>query len=330
MSNYYNKLAVPDYKQAKDWLQSTPPPPILGPDSYPKLRGATTFVDLFSGIGGFHIAFKNLGCKCVLACEIDPHARESYLANFGAENPDFYKNAFPNDVTKLNAKDIPDFDVLCAGFPCQPFSQAGFKRGFKDTERGNLFFEIARIIDEKRPKALFLENVRHLVRHDDGRTFKIIQKTLADLEYYVTYKVVRASDHGLPQHRARVFIIGFDIKQMKTTPPFQFPSPEPLRQTMSDIFEGKCSRKIGYTLRVGGRGSPLNDRRNWDRYLVGGIEKQLGPKEGLKMMGFPNTHKLSLSTTQAMKQLGNAVAVNAVQATAKNMLAYLLTNGEEK
>ncbi len=141
-----------------------------------------TFIDLFAGIGGFHLAMHRLGGECVFASEIDKEARKTYEYNYKSISPALFANGlFNDDIRQVTPHDIPDFDVLCAGFPCQPFSQAGYKRGFNDnhhSERGNLFFNIVDIIEAKQPKAFFLENVRGLVNHDSGRTFKIIREIL--------------------------------------------------------------------------------------------------------------------------------------------------------
>jgi DNA (cytosine-5)-methyltransferase 1 len=285
------------------------------------------FIDLFAGIGGFHLAFSNEGAECVFVSEWDESARKTYQTNFAPSEPQLFENGnFAGDITKINEKEIPDFDILTAGFPCQPFSQAGFKKGFKDT-RGTLFHDIVRIIKEKQPKAIFLENVRNLLVHDNGKTFATIKSIIEnDLGYSFHYKIVRASDFGLPQHRPRLFMVGFRDKNT----PFQFPEPTKLRRTMSDIFGGDCPKKIGYTLRVGGRGSGIKDRRNWDSYIVDGEVKRLTPKEGKKMMGFPASYKFPVSEVQAMKQLGNAVAVTAIQATAKQIIDALNNYDQRK
>lgn len=285
-----------------------------------------TFIDLFAGIGGFHIAMHNLGGECLFASEMDAEARKTYEHNFKKISPDLFKNnMFNADIRNIMPDEIPDFDVLCAGFPCQPFSQAGHKRGFEDShssERGNLFFNIAEIIQEKRPRAFFLENVRGLVNHDNGKTFKIIKDILEqELGYSIYYKIVKATDYGLPQHRPRIFIIGFrDESFMKG---FSFPSPTPLKFTMSDVWGAHCDRKVGFTLRIGGRGSNINDRRNWDSYLVNNEVKRISYIEARKMQGFPDDFEFPVSDTQAIKQLGNSVAVDAVQAVAENILNYM-------
>lgn len=280
------------------------------------------FIDLFAGIGGFHMAFHNVGAECVFVSEWDEAARKTYKANFEKVSPDIFideGNLFVGDITKINAHDIPDFDILTGGFPCQPFSQAGLKKGFNEA-RGTLFFDVARILKAKQPSAFFLENVRGLLSHNGGKTFDTIRRILTDdLGYSFYYEIVRASDFGVPQHRPRLYMVGFKDKSID----FHFPEPTGLKMTMSDVFEGNAERRIGYTLRVGGRGSDINDRRNWDAYIVDGEVKRLTPKEGLRMQGFPDDFIFPVSNAQAMKQLGNSVAVPAVQAVAQEIIKEL-------
>lgn len=281
-----------------------------------------TFIDLFAGIGGFHMAFHNLGAECVFVSEWDDAARQTYKANYEKISPNIFKDEehlFVGDITKIDAKSIPDFDILTGGFPCQPFSQAGLKKGFHEA-RGTLFFDVARIMKEKQPKAFFLENVRGLLTHNNGKTFETIKRILTeDLGYSLFYKVVKASDFGVPQHRPRLYMVGFKDKTIK----YEFPEPIPLKMTMSDVWEGQVDKKVGFTLRVGGRHSGVNDRRNWDCYIVDGEERCMTPKEGRRMQGFPDDFVFPVSERQAMKQLGNSVAVPAIQATAKNIIEAL-------
>jgi DNA (cytosine-5)-methyltransferase 1 len=285
-----------------------------------------TFIDLFAGIGGFHLAMHKLGGECVFASEIDDFARLTYETNFKNISPKLFENnLFNKDIRTITPKNLPDFDILCAGFPCQPFSQAGHKRGFEDnhnSERGNLFFNIAEILEAKKPKAFFLENVRGLVTHDNGNTFKVIRNIIEEeLGYSFYFKVVHASDYGLPQLRPRAFMIGFrDEGFMKS---FTFPPSIPLKFNMSDVWGGKCTREIGFTIRVGGRGSDITDRRNWDNYSVDGNLKRLSYVEGKKMQGFPDDFVFPVSPTQAIKQLGNSVAVDAIEVVAKSVLEHL-------
>lgn len=285
-----------------------------------------TFIDLFAGIGGFHIALHHLGGQCVFASEMDIAARKTYKHNFEKIAPElFQKGLFNDDIRTISPQDIPDFDILCAGFPCQPFSQAGYKRGFADnhkSERGNLFFNIVDILEVKKPAAFFLENVQGIINHDEGKTFKVIQNFLEkELGYSFYYKVVKASDYGLPQLRPRVFMIGFRDESFVKS--FVFPPKIPLKFNMSAVWGGECSREIGFTLRVGGRGSKIDDRRNWDAYLVDGEVRQLGVKEGKIMQGFPLDYDFPVSKTQAIKQLGNSVAIDAVQIVAAELIKYL-------
>lgn len=275
------------------------------------------FIDLFAGIGGFHKAFSEAGYTCVFASEKDKYAQKTYLANFNKENI-FNNHNFTGDITSVDEKKIPEFDVLCAGFPCQPFSQAGKKLGFSDT-RGTLFFDIERILKEKKPQAFLLENVRNLIKHDNGNTFKIIEQTLKDLGYSFYYKVIKATDFNCPQHRPRVYIVGFKDLSIN----FEFPKPIPLTITMSDIFNASCDRDVGLTLRVGGRGSPIDDRRNWDGYIVDGKEVRLTPDIAKLMQGYPKDFIFPVSNQQAMKQIGNSVAIPVIKAIAIEMKKYL-------
>jgi DNA (cytosine-5)-methyltransferase 1 len=190
-----------------------------------------------------------------------------------------------------------------------------------------LFFEITRILADKRPKAFFLENVRHILNHDNGNTFATIRSMIGELWYSFTWKVVKASDFWLPQFRPRIYFVGFDKNLLvENAPDFEFPKPIPLKMNMSDIFGEPCSREIGFTLRVGGKWSKIEDRRNWDSYLVNGKARRINSREGRKMMGFPDDFMFPVTESQAMKQLWNSVAVPAIYATAEAMLKYMSKN----
>ena len=200
------------------------------------------FIDLFAGIGGFRLALQNLGGKCVFTSEWNDGAKTTYKANFG-EVPF-------GDITKEYTKNyIPnDFDVLCAGFPCQAFSIAGYRKGFHDT-RGTLFFDLEKIIETKRPKVVFLENVKNLVSHDKGNTFKIILEILEQKLGYKAYtKVLNSATHAnVPQNRERIFIVAFDESQVENHSDFKFPEPIPLTKTIHDILEkGKQADNLYY------------------------------------------------------------------------------------
>lgn len=179
-----------------------------------------TFVDLFAGIGGFHIALHSIGGECVFASELDKFARQTYEANFKSISPELFKlGNFNEDINNAKPEDIPNFDILCAGFPCQPFSMAGLRKGFEDT-RGTLFFSIANIVNIKKnianhpPKVLLLENVKGLKNHDKGRTFSTILASLDELGYKYEYQILNAKNFGVPQNRERLFIIAWDKKQI--------------------------------------------------------------------------------------------------------------------
>lgn len=195
-----------------------------GGDGMKKERKKLKFIDLFAGIGGFRIAFEQNGCECVFSSEIDQYCKVVYEHNFGEEPS--------GDITQINAKDIPDFDILAAGFPCQPFSYAGRQEGFEDKTRGTLFFDIVRILAEKKPKMFILENVKGLKSHDKGRTLKVIESELKRLGYYIHQKIINSHDFGVPQKRERWYCVGFleDV-------PFEFPSPTNSTTTLRDIVD---------------------------------------------------------------------------------------------
>jgi len=216
--NYVSEPLFPEYLKLEF---DVPFPPVKNPKF--------TFIDLFAGIGGFRIAMQNLGGKCVFSSEIDKYAKKTYDANFG-EVPF-------GDITKIDENEVPEHDILCAGFPCQAFSIAGKRKGFKDETRGTLFFDIARIIEAKRPKAFFLENVKGLTNHDKGRTLKTILKVLRDdLNYYVPEpKIINAKDFGVPQNRERIFIVGF--RKDLGINEFEYPKPLKKKVKFADVKE---------------------------------------------------------------------------------------------
>ena len=304
------------------------------------------FIDLFAGIGGFRLAFEKFGGRCVFSSEWDKFAQESYRANFG-ERPQ-------GDIAAIEARDIPDFDVLCAGFPCQPFSLAGVskknslgrKHGFLDESQGTLFFEIARILKEKRPRAFLLENVKHLKNHDQGRTFAVIERTLAELGYSFRSEIINASDY-LPQNRARIFIVGF--RDPEALERFSFPRPPAKKISLRDILEKKIDPRyrlsdklwqylqdyrkkhekaghgFGYGLAdLDGTTRTLSARyyKDGSEILIpvrGGNPRRLTPRECARLMGYPGDFKIVVSDTQAYRQFGNSVAVPVVTALAGAM-----------
>lgn len=199
------------------------------------------FIDLFCGLGGFRVALESWGCQCVFSSDIDKYARETYKENFG-EYP-------TGDITVIDEKDIPDHDILCAGFPCQPFSIGGKRKGFEDT-RGTLFFDVLRILKEKRPKAFFLENVAGICNHDGGKTIETIIGCLKDIDYVPLFKVINAKDVGYPQNRARWYCIGFDRRQFKHISDdyeFPFPKVKNLKYTIDSLLETEVSQDYNVT-----------------------------------------------------------------------------------
>ncbi len=292
-----------------------------------------TFIDLFAGIGGFHIAFSNLGAKCVYVSEYEKYCRITYENYFKPKHPELFKDPkiFGEDIKKVTISEdiikehIPEFDILTGGFPCQPFSQAGQKKGFLDKVRGTLFYDIARILEARQPKAYFIENVRGLKAHDGGNTIKEMERIIKKLGYSFNVYSVRASDYGLPTHRPRLYMIGFR-KDIKDRVKFEEPTKTGLKFTLSDVFGKKINKEIGYTLRLGGMDSGLKDRRNWDHYLMeDGTDHKITVEEATKMMGFPDDFIFpdEVSKRQRMKQLGNSVAIYAIQAYAAKLMEAL-------
>ena len=295
------------------------------------------FIDLFAGIGGIRLGFEEAGGHCVFSSEFDEDACKTYEANFG-EHP-------AGDITKIDAKDIPDFDILLAGFPCQAFSIMGKKEGFQNEAYGTLFFEIERILKEKRPGAFMLENVRNLVSHDSGRTFATMKSHLQALGYHVYAKVLNALDYGVPQKRERIIIVGFldDIE-------FEFPKPIPEaeRTRLTDILEKEVD--IKYYVRKEIKDSRLErlKDKNYPKpyishenmagsitphpyssclragasanYILINDERRPTEREMLRIQGFPDTYKIVVSYGKIKKQTGNSVAVPVIRAVANQMI----------
>jgi DNA (cytosine-5)-methyltransferase 1 len=304
-----------------------------------------TFIDLFAGIGGMRVAFEKTGGECVFSSEWDKHAQITYAANFG-DTPH-------GDITLVEVTDVPKHDVLIGGFPCQPFSQAGLKKGFEDT-RGTLFFDVARIIDHRKPSMVLLENVKGFVGHDKGRTLQIVKETLEDLGYNVFFKVLNARDFGVPQNRERVYIVALNKRKMGSIG-FRFPDPPCKATKLGDILEKNVDPKYTISNKLwAGHKRRLKEHRakgngfgyslfNSDsiytstisaRYYKDGSEilidqvnanpRKITPREAARLQGFPEKFVIPVSDAQAYKQFGNSVAVPVVHAIAKKMVDLLL------
>ena len=310
------------------------------------------FVDLFAGIGGFRLAFESVKGRCVFSSEWDKFSQKTYYDNF---------NSVPaGDITLIDPSTIPDHDVLCAGFPCQPFSIAGVSKkkslgrqhGFLDKAQGTLFFNIAKIIKIKKPKMFVLENVKNLKSHDKGNTFKVICEVLEGLNYTIHHKVIDARNY-VPQHRERIFIVGFNNDDFQGDIDFNFPKPPDVEPKLASILDKIVDPK--YTLsdklwsylqayaakhkkKGNGFGFGLVDgsqtsRTLSARYYKDGSEilikmknsnpRRLTPRECARLMGYSDDFNITVSDTQAYKQFGNSVAVPVVKTIAKQVVKFL-------
>ncbi len=305
------------------------------------------FIDLFAGIGGIRKPYQELGGKCVFSSEIDKFAIKTYEANWG-EMPS-------GDITKISAENIPSFDILLAGFPCQAFSIAGKRKGFDDT-RGTLFFEVERILESHKPKCFMLENVKGLLSHDKGNTFRVMKDILEKkLNYKIYYKVLNAKDFGVPQNRERIIIVGFRNHNIN----FEFPKPTGDLVCLGDILEKKVDskytisdkiwlshqrRKKEHNARGNGFGYSLfNENSKYTstisaRYYKDGSEilieqkgnnpRKLTPREAARLQGFPDEFKLVVSDLQCYKQFGNSVPTKMIGAVAVAVINALKEGGE--
>lgn len=297
------------------------------------------FIDLFAGIGGFRIALENSGFQCIFSSEIDKYASQTYKENFG-ESP-------AGDITKIKEEEIPNHDILCAGFPCQAFSISGLQKGFEDS-RGTLFFEIARIVSYHKPKVLFLENVANLKKHSDGETIAHMIEILTDIGYDVYHEILNASDFGVPQARKRIYLVAF--RKDLNINEFKFPIPNKKNIVLEDVLlrDEEIEKLEKYTinrpdifieksydtrelkpLRVGrinkgGQGERIYSVKGHaitlsahgggagaktGAYLINGKVRKLTPEECKSVQGFPKDFKIPVSDSQAWKQFGNTVSV---------------------
>ena len=314
------------------------------------MQAKITVGSMFAGIGGICLAFKQNGCQLVWANEIDKYACKTYRLNFGAEY------LVEDDIQKISIKDIPKFDILTAGFPCQAFSSVGLQAGFNDP-RGNLFFETARVINGINPKVVFLENVANLAKHDEGKTFEVILETLKNLGYQTVYKIMNAKDYGnIPQQRNRIYIVAFKYK--KHLNQFEFPNMISLTQTAFDLFDKEKQDEKYYM--HGHRMwrqmmEYMNDRKRVYRFTDWGISRGMEgicptllaamgsrferipffyddysvrlmtPRECARLQGFPESYILPIENEkQVYKQIGNSVCVPVVYRIAQNIVKSLI------
>ena len=271
------------------------------------------FVDLFCGIGSFHYSFKKLGWECVMACDIDATARQTYALNYGIEPR--------GDICEIDPASVLSYDILCAGFPCQPFSQIGQQRGFDD-ERGTMFYQIMKFVEYHRPSFLLLENVPALLNHDNGNTFAQISQKITEKGYRLGYKILTCSDYGIPQNRKRLFIVGVK-DHLNIDPNTVLNLTTSSKKTLSEYLGKPFERDVAFTLRCGGRSSPINDRHNWDGYWVNGEEYRLSIQDGLRLQGFDLNFRLSGSTVQQWKQIGNTIPTIFTELIGRNLASLL-------
>ncbi|MFN0278712.1 MAG: DNA (cytosine-5-)-methyltransferase [Pyrinomonadaceae bacterium] len=321
----------------------------------PPLRPKFTFVDLFAGIGGIRMAYQNLGGKCVFSSEWNAFAKLTYERNFG-EVPF-------GDITAIDEKEIPDHDILVGGFPCQPFSIAGVTKktalgkqhGFLDETQGTLFFDIARILKEKKPKAFMLENVKNLLSHDKGKTFKVIARTLDEIGYSIHSRVLDGK-HFVPQHRERIVIVGFRYDVFAGWEQFEFPELPNATHRIADILEESPDPKYTLTSHLwkylqdyaakhkakgNGFGFGLTNldgisRTLSARYYKDGAEilipqsdknpRRLTPRECARLQGFPDSFEIPVSDNQAYRQFGNSVVVPLIQVVGGRLIQTIKEN----
>ena len=301
------------------------------------------FIDLFAGIGGMRLAFESAGAECVFSSEWDKFAQQTYECNFG-EIPF-------GDITKISEKEIPKFDIIAAGFPCQPFSSIGKRQGFQHKTQGTLFYDVARIIAHHKPRAFLLENVSGLVTHDKGNTLSTIIETLEELNYSVSYQILDSADFGVPQKRQRIYIVGFHNGKMRKND-FIFPKPKSKRVGIGKFVEkGHSELSISKHLQSvyifkedDGRPEVITPKSDFPvktlvasyhkiQRLTGTFVKDgptglrlLSANECKAIMGFPKSFKIPVSRTQMYRQFGNSVAVPVVTAVAKSILKHIREN----
>lgn len=271
------------------------------------------YIDLFCGIGSFHYSFRKLGFECVMASDTYKPAKKSYEKN--------YNMHVMGDICDIDPASLPPYDILCAGFPCQPFSQAGHRMGFSD-ERGTMFTQVMRFVRANQPNAVILENVHGLLKHNNGKSFG---KITADLEaegYQLAHKVLLCSDYGIPQMRKRLFIVAVKNVDSETLAKFFELDEYKQTTTMKEYLGRNFEKKVAYTLRCGGKNSPIDDRHNWDGYWVDGEEYRLTIDDGLKLQGFED-FALVGNTSSQWKLLGNTIPTVFTRIIGKQLMKIL-------
>lgn len=274
------------------------------------------YIDLFCGIGSFHYSFQKLGFKCVMACDIYKPAKDNYKHNYNMEILD--------DICDIIPSNIESYDILCAGFPCQCWSQAGHQKGFKDS-RGTMFSQVMRFVKINIPKIIILENVPALLNHDKGKSFDKMKKELEGEGYTVIYKVLKCSDYGIPQMRKRIFILGFKNIQVNNIEKFFDLSEYEKKTTMKEYLCKNFEKDTAYTLRCGGKNSPINDRHNWDGYWVDNKEYRLSIEDGLKLQGFHNFNIIGREN-EKWKLLGNTIPTIFTEIIGKQIIRHTSIN----
>jgi DNA (cytosine-5)-methyltransferase 1 len=274
------------------------------------------YIDLFCGMGSFHYSFQKLGLKCVMASDIYKPAKENYKKNYNID--------ILGDICDIEPSSIESYDILCAGFPCQPFSQAGHHKGFKDS-RGTMFSQVMRFVKTNIPKVVILENVQALLNHDKGKSFAKIKEELEKEGYNVVYKVIKCSDYGIPQMRKRLFIVGFKNIEVNDLDNFFELSKYKKNTTLTDYLGQNFKKNVAYTLRCGGKHSPIDDRHNWDGYWVDDKEYRLTIDDGLKLQGFYNYDFVG-NKNEKWKMLGNTIPTIFTEIIGKQIIKHTSFN----
>jgi len=315
------------------------------PENRDYAKKSFKFIDLFAGIGGMRMALEDNGGRCVFSSEWDKDACKTYEANFG--------DIPAGDITKIKPENIPDHDLLAAGFPCQPFSSIGQRAGFKHKTQGTLFYDVLRIVNAKRPISILLENVKGLTTHDNGNTFRVIRESLAEIGYSIFFRILNATDYGVPQTRERIYIVGFDKRRFETNLNFYWPKAIGQHVGIGKFIEkGILSHSISTHLQKSyiykfddGRPQVITPKSNFPvKTLVSTYHKiqrltgtfvadgptglrLLTANECKAIMGFPRSFKIPVSRTQMYRQLGNSVAPPVVKAIVREIRATINSGG---